>query len=191
MRKVLILIAMIAITGVGAFIICSGCHGGGPVATQYRPAETVTAFKNDDWAKVLSAVVTDDGFVHHEKIAANEGGVKDALYRYVGLIGEVSPENRPELFPTPQVRLAYWINAYNAVCMYNVQQHGRPANVRDATAIPYGIFYFDKFPFGGKEMTLDEVEKQKVRSVGDRASICAELQQLFVPAAAEGTVRGK
>jgi hypothetical protein len=51
--------------------------------------------------------------------------------------------------------------------MYDVQQHGRPANVRDATAIPYGIFYFDKFPFGGKEMTLDAVEKQKVRSVGD------------------------
>jgi hypothetical protein len=160
----------VALVLVGGFAIAQmtclfGC--GGKVPQQFRPTGPISSFSNTDWAAVLSKVVTDDGFVHHERIADNTDGVRDALYRYVGLIGEVSPLNRPELFVTDKDRLAYWINAYNAVCMYAVNKRGRPANVKNAGGIPYAIFYLDKFHYGGKELTLDAVERQYVRTVGD------------------------
>jgi Protein of unknown function, DUF547 len=164
-----ILIGSVAFLLIGFAVVQLTClfGCGGKVPSQFRPTETVSSFTNADWATVLSKVVTEDGFVHHERIADNTDGVRDALYRYVGLIGEVSPLNRPELFPTEKDKLAYWINAYNAVCMYDVNKRGRPASIKNAGGIPYAIFYFDKFPYGGTDLTLDGVEKQYVRSVGD------------------------
>src|SRR5207245_3482772 len=58
--------------------------------------------------------------------------------------------------------LAYYINAYNALCMYGVLQKVLPGNVALS-----GLYQFSKFPVGGNEMTLDSLEKQYVRSAGD------------------------
>jgi hypothetical protein len=142
-----------------------GC--GGKVPSLFGPSKPAPSFSNADWATVLSRVVTEEGFVHHEQIADNTDGVRDALDRYVRLIGEVSPLNRPELFPAEKDKLAYWINAYNAVCMHDVNKQARPASIKNAGGIPYAILSFDKFPYGETDLTLEVVEKQYVRSVGD------------------------
>src|SRR3954471_22573919 len=89
-----------------------GCGGGGGVSKEFKPqAQNVQKFDNKDWAMVLKTVVTPDGFVKHDMIKNNQGGVRDALFRYVGLIGEVSPENKPELFANDKDKLAYYLNA--------------------------------------------------------------------------------
>ena len=144
-----------------------GCGGGGGVSKEFKPqAQEVQKFDNKDWAMVLKTVVTPDGFVKHDMIKNNQGGVRDALFRYVGLIGEVSPENKPELFATDKDKLAYYINAYNALCMYAVYKRDYPPNLAK-TVPPYAVYFFDKFPVGGKETNLDTIEKEHVRSVGD------------------------
>src|SRR3954466_9879508 len=98
-----------------------GCGGGGGVSKEFKPqAQQVQKFDNKDWATVLKAVVTPDGFVRHDMIKNNDAGVRDALYRYVGLIEQISPESKPELFATDKDKLAYYLNAYNALCMYAV-----------------------------------------------------------------------
>jgi hypothetical protein len=148
-------------------IVSSGCGGGGGVGKEFKPQATeVKKFDNKEWATVLSKVVTPDGYVRHEQIKNNDAGVRDALFRYVGLIGEVSPENKPELFPTDKDKLAYYLNAYNALCMYAVYKRDYPPNLAK-TLPPYAVYFFDKFPVGGKEMNLDSIEKTYVRSVGD------------------------
>ena len=40
------------------------------------------------------------------------------LSRFVDQIGAVSPDSHPALFPTRAHRLAYWINAYNALVLW-------------------------------------------------------------------------
>ena len=55
--------------------------------------------------------------------------MRDTLYEYVGQINAASPDNRPELFPTDTDKLAFYVNAYNALCMYGVVQRGYPGNV--------------------------------------------------------------
>src|SRR6476620_6023514 len=97
-------------------ILLMGCGGG--VAKQYRPAEWLTRWDNAGWAKVLDQIATEDGFVRYEPLKSNDAGVRETLYRYVGALAEASPDNRPDLFPSADDRLAYWINAYNAICLY-------------------------------------------------------------------------
>ena len=148
----------------GTFALLSGGCGGG-VAAQYQPQGTITRFDNADWEKVLSAAVTDDGFVRYEVLTENRDGVRDALYRYVGQIGAVSPDNRPELFPDRQDKLAYYLNAYNAICMYAVLKRGLPANTL-LSGLPGSIYLVDTFPVGGRGITLHNLEG-KIRQYED------------------------
>ncbi len=140
--------------------LVNGC--GGPVAKEYRPQEKIEKFSNADWQTVLNNVCTDDGYVRYDPLRYNENGTKDALFRYVGQINAVSPINRPKLFPTEQDKLAYWLNTYNALCMYGVLQKGLPSNVLSS-----GLYFLSSFPVGGQSMSLDKLEKTYVRTAGD------------------------
>jgi hypothetical protein len=161
MRSVLIarglLSTILAIASTGVITAC-----GGPVPKEYRPQEKVQTFSNADWQKVLDAVCTEDGFVRYEPLEYNENNVQDALLRYVGLINAVSPENRPDLFASSSDSCAYYLNAYNALCMYGVLKKGLPDNV-----LTSGLYFLNSFPVGGVNMTLDKLEKTRIRSVGD------------------------
>ena len=157
-------------TLLGLIIGLTGFGCGGGVGKAFRPTGDVHRFDNADWQFVLDTVVVDDGYaVRWDELKANAGGSRDALYRYVGLIGAVSPDNRPDLFPTDADRLAYWINAYNAVCMFRVLERNLPGNLiaGTATPIPGSIYLVDQTPVGGRGMTLDGIEKDKIRSTGD------------------------
>src|SRR5687768_12900461 len=105
-----------------AFVLLGCRNGGGAVSKEYAPTTPLTKWDNADWQKVLENVCTADGFVKYDALTNNTNGAKDALFRYVGRINQTSPENRPELFPTDGDKLAYYINAYNALCMYAVYQ---------------------------------------------------------------------
>ena len=143
--------------------LLAGC-GGGRVGEAFQPDEKLTAWSDEEWKTVLDAVATDDGFVRWDKIKNNTGGVRDALFRYVGRIGAASPRNRPALFPTDDDKLAYYINAYNALAMYGVVQRGYPGNVlRPGFVDPGGLFFIDKFRVGGKNTTLNGLEREEVR----------------------------
>jgi hypothetical protein len=162
-------VAVLLVTGLAAsaVLLLTGCGGGGSVSKEFTPTAPLTKWDTAEWANTLSVVCTADGFVRYDDLKSNTGNCRDSLFRYVGMINQASPDNRPELFPSAGDKLAYWINAYNALCMYDVYQRGMPENVAKAGAIPYAIFYTDKFPVGGVSMNLDGIEKTKVRSVGD------------------------
>jgi hypothetical protein len=160
--KALLAIWFIGVTAALGFVL-SGCvGGGGAVSQQYAPKSRLIQWSNADWQAVLAEVVTSDGLVRYDALTANTRGARDALFRYVGSINQVSPENRPDLFPAPEDRLAYYLNAYNALCMYGVLHKGLPSNV-----LLSGLFITARFPVGGRDTTLDALEKQRVRPSGD------------------------
>ena|GEM_PF-571617 len=145
--------------------LLSGC-GGGPPTVPQRPAVIPQAFSDADWAKVLSAVVTPDGYVKWNLIQNDQDGVRESLLNYVGLVEAVSPDNHPEMFATDQYRLAYWINAFNATCMYAVIEHDYPAVMLAGTP-PGAIFSQERFTFGGQTTTLNDLVAKKLESAGD------------------------
>jgi hypothetical protein len=152
-----------ALSLLGALLALAGCGGG--VSSQYQPQGQVDRFDNADWQKVLRAAVTTDGYVKYDVLTDNRDGVRDALYRYVGLIGAVSPDNRPELFPAREDKLAYYLNAYNALAMYAVLKRGLPANTI-VSGLPGSIYLVDTFPVGGHGITLHNLEG-KIREYED------------------------
>jgi len=149
---------------------------GGEVGKHFQPKGPIERWSNAEWARVLSIVVTPDGYVRHELLEANEQGVRDELFRYVGKINAAGPENRPELFPTQADRLAYYCNAYNAVCMYLVVKRDFPSNMKTS-----GIFFLDKVPVGGKNMNLDFLEKTYLRPFDPRIHFAANCMSASCP----------
>ncbi len=143
-----------------------GC-GGGRVSEEFRPDNKLTEWSDADWATVLDEVATDDGFVEWDKIENNTNGVRDTLYRYVGQIGAASPDNRPDLFPTDSDKIAYYVNAYNALCMYGVVERGYPGNVlRPGYVDPGALFFLDRFIVGGDGTNLDGLEQGTLDKTG-------------------------
>lgn len=147
--------------------VIAGCSTTKSVDSRFQPAQPVEQLRYDaaDWQKVLGAAVTADGYVRYEALTGNEAGVRDALYRYVGLIGAVSPDNRADLFPRREDKLAYFLNAYNALAMYAVLERGLPANTL-LSGFPGSIYHGDRFPVGGKATTLHDLE-QRIREYED------------------------
>lgn len=174
MRSLLIAGGLISILVVAFGTCLLGC--GGQVDKKYQPSARLETWSNAEWATVLERLATPDGYVRHDLLASNEDGVRDALYRYVGQINVAGPKNRPDLFPTEKDRLAYYMNAYNAVCMYAVVQRNFPKDMKTS-----GIFFFDRFPVGGETMTLDYLEKTYLRPVDPRIHFAINCMSASCP----------
>src|SRR5262245_29618821 len=89
---------------------------------------------------VVKKVVNDRGRVDYKTLAAERA----ELQRYLVAVADVSPHSNPELFPTKEDKLAYWINAYNAYVLYAVTERPTMKSVNDDAT---SFFYFTKYKF--------------------------------------------
>jgi hypothetical protein len=112
------------------------------------------------WSNVLSKHVDGDGKIDFLALSKD----RSDLDGYVAWVGRVSPVTTPAAFPTKESRLAYYINAYNALAMYNVIESGMP---KDLNAVKVRFFYRNKLAIGGVKMSLYDLENKIVRPMGD------------------------
>jgi hypothetical protein len=117
-------------------------------------------FSHDAWNGVLDKYVDDQGLVDYTGLSGDRTG----LDLYLEAIGRISPENRPELFPTKEDRLAYWINAYNALVFQGVLDRG-PEDDSVWTGLVSGLNFFGlrKYTLGGRVMNLKSLEDDLIR----------------------------
>lgn len=127
-----------------------------PVIAQEQETDAVA-----HWAKVLEVFVNDQGEVDFQALAKNPADLK----AYVDYVARVSPESTPALYPTKESRIAYHINAYNALSMYNVIDSGIPKSLSGFTKVRF--FGFKRFSIGGKAMSLYTYENEVIRPLGD------------------------
>ncbi len=124
-----------------------------------------TAGRADDysvesWQTVLQKFVDPNGWVDYRSLAQDRG----ELDRYLALVNEISPETHPHLFPSRNDRLAYYINAYNALVFKGVLALGPDATtVWGMTGIGYGFFVQQKVIVGGQRMNLRSLENKIIR----------------------------
>ena len=112
------------------------------------------------WQDVLANYVTGDGSVRYAALKNNPG----ALKKFVAQIGAVSPDSHPALFPAREDRLAYWINAYNALVMDAVIDGYPERRKRLSTLLGRGIFFkLMSVRAGGRATTLDAIETARLR----------------------------
>lgn len=127
-----------------------------PVIAQERETDALA-----DWARVLKTFVNDQGEVDFQGLAKNPTDLK----AFVDYVARISPDSAPTLFPTRESRLAYHINAYNALAMYNVIDSGVPKSLSGLRKV--GFFVFKQFSIGGRTMSLYAHENEVIRPLGD------------------------
>lgn len=114
-------------------------------------------FPHKIFDKVLKAY-NRGGFVDYEAL----GKDRKELDRYLAVLGKVSPKSSPELFPDDKHKLAYWINAYNALIFQNVLSR-YPFKSLDGKLFQTQFFYQDEFTLGGGKYDLYNLENKTIR----------------------------
>lgn len=122
----------------------------GQVADPYQP-----------WARVLAKYVDEYGRVDFHGIAADRADL-DAFLEY---IARVSPRSGSASFPDDEARIAYYLNAYNAIAMFNVIDSGFPRALGPLRRLTF--FGFKRFAVGGERMSLYTLENSVIRPLGD------------------------
>jgi Protein of unknown function, DUF547 len=113
------------------------------------------------WTRVLTRYVDDAGRIDFDSLRQNHVD----LDRVVAFIAAVDPVSQPQRFSNKHARLAFYINAYNALAMYGVVQAGVPESLGGLTKFTF--FYLRTFTIGGKSISLYKFENDVIRPLGE------------------------
>lgn len=113
------------------------------------------------WTRVLDRHVDAAGRVDFAGVTADRAD----LDRVVSFIAAVDPISAPGRFPDRASKLAYYINAYNALAMYGVVDAGIPT--RFGAIGRFRFFYLRTFKMGGHSISLYDLENDVIRPLGD------------------------
>jgi Protein of unknown function, DUF547 len=113
------------------------------------------------WTDVLAHHVDARGRVDFSGLAKDRAELDEV----VKFIAAVDPASSPERFPTPNGRLAYYLNAYNALAMYGVLDAGVPERFGWFDRIRF--FVLRRFTMGGRTISLYRLENSVIRPIGD------------------------
>jgi Protein of unknown function, DUF547 len=115
---------------------------------------------NAAWGRVLNRHVDDAGRIDFAGVAKTP----EDLETYVAYVSQLSPASDPAAFPTRETVLAYYLNAYNALAMYNVVRSGIPPDLGE---IKVRFFYRDRLLVGGRRISLYDLENDVIRPLRD------------------------
>ena len=142
---------------------CSACTHDVPAPKAVVPppaSPEAASAATSAWARVLSKRVDAQGRIDFAGLARDPVD----LNAFVAWVAAVSPESRPSAFPTPEAKLAYFLNAYNALAMYNVVRSGTPLHLPSDQV---RFFHGDKLLVGGRRLSLTDLGNELLRPLGD------------------------
>jgi hypothetical protein len=147
-----------------------------PRAYPVEAALPVERLDYSAWDALLRAHVS-DGWVDYPAFAPGMGPFLAQVRR-----ARLGPET------TDEARLAFWINAYNALAIAGILEGGSPATLLGR----YRFFLRTRWPVAGEEITLWDLEQERVRPLGEPrihfALVCASAScprlasEAFLPA---------
>lgn len=116
------------------------------------PARSIAAY-----GRVLQEFVNDKGQVDFAGLASHRAD----LDHYVAYVSQTPFAE----FQDPKARLAHYLNAYNALSMFNVIAAGIPDS--NSGFAKFRFFFLTKYRIGGEKMSLYTFENDVIRKVGD------------------------
>lgn len=102
-----------------------------------------------------------------------------SLESFVASLAGFSPDISPELFPTVEARLAYWLNAYHALALLEL------LDTRSTTTSAWGEV-FSAAPIGGRRLTRLAIYRRTLSQSGDARVFLA----IFTGAKGHGVLDG-
>ncbi|RMG32754.1 MAG: DUF547 domain-containing protein [Planctomycetota bacterium] len=160
------------------------------VGRRVSPSQLVPLDRIDHslWDALLQKYVDRDGFVDYRRWKATAAD-RQALDRYLAILSTGNPDQRT----TRQAKLAFWINAYNALTIRGILREYPTTSIRNHTARLFGYNIWKNLHLyvGGKPYHLEQIEHQILRPMRDPrihfAIVCASrgcprlLNRAYVP----------
>ncbi len=142
-----------------SFFISTSSYAG-RVLNDHLSAGTgaLTRFSHHVWQEVLSESVNEQGLVDFNAIRSKPR----RLNQYMAQLASTSPDSHPELFKGNNARLAYWINAYNALSLRTILDYYPIASLE---MIPGGLKGFrgkSRYALGGSLISIEDLEQKIV-----------------------------
>ena len=128
------------------------------------------------WNSLLAKYVDEDGMVDYRalKVSVADRNVLDQYITTLSTANPAAPAKR-------EAKLAYWINAYNAVTLHGILKEYPTKSIRSHTAslIGYNIWHDYQLLVAGKGYSLDQMEHQILRKMNEPrihfAIVCASV----------------
>lgn len=128
-------------------------------ATQEDSCQYETALHS--WTSVLERFVDGRGRIDFERLRQQP----DNLNSYLDCVAAHGPLSSPQDFDSREKRLAYYLNAYNALAMRQVIDFGNPNALKGLTRLRF--FRLSRIRVSGERMSLHTLENKYIRSEGD------------------------
>ena len=162
----------------------AGCFKVAPPPTRVDAVDSADAFPYDLYDAAFATRV-DDGLIDYATV--RDGRAED-LDLFLGHIAAVSPANDPELFPSKNHELAFYLNAYNALAVQGVLDRPDMTSVID---IKVEYFYATRYRIGGDKVSLYTLENGIVRKDYEdpRVHFFLNCQSLSCPAFPSNAIR--
>ena len=107
------------------------------------------------WQEVLSQHVTTEGEVDFTGLRAHPR----RLNQYLDQLARFSPDSHPDYFPSYHAKLAYWLNAHNAIALRLILNAYPVASLDQ---IP-GLYQNPRYYLGGKSYSLWAIRDRLAR----------------------------
>lgn len=128
------------------------------------------------WNTLLKKHVDDDGYVNYKAWHASSAD-RRALTGYLNSLSRVNPQTKA----AKDAKLAFWINAYNAVTVHGILREYPTSSIRDHTArfFGYNIWKDLKLIVAGRGYSLEHIEHEILRKMSEPrihfAIVCASI----------------
>jgi hypothetical protein len=167
----------LAVTVIGIFQ-SSPVEAGSPIYVGQRTAGRVSfdAVDHSPWDALLRKYVDNDGYVNYVAWHAS-GTDRKALNTYLSSLSQANPRAKA----TKDAKLAFWINAYNAVTVQGILREYPTTSIRNHTSkvFGYNIWKDLQLYVSGKPYSLEAIEHQVLRKMGEPrihfAIVCASI----------------
>lgn len=106
---------------------------------------------HDEFSKILTKFVSDDGWVNYNDLSKNKQQLSDYL--------DYLSKNKPNEKASREDKISFYINLYNASTLYLVVEHYPVKSIKDIGGLLQSPFKKKFIQLGSRELSLDDVEK--------------------------------
>lgn len=137
---------------------------------------SIDAIDHATWDALLRKYCDSQGYVNYQAWKQS-GADQQSLDRYLAHLSGA----KSNLPAKPAAKLAFWINAYNAVTIKGILSEYPTTSIRNHTAKVFGYNIWDDLLLrvGGKTFSLNQMEHEVLRKMGEPrihfAIVCASI----------------
>ena len=177
------IIAVLFITGVTAVLMISNSGEATAASIIYvgqkvvpKSQVSMDQINHSSWDSLVKKYVDQNGYVNYKGWHASASDQR-ALTTYLNQLSKADPD----MSASQNAKLAFWINAYNAVTVHGILREYPTTSIRNHTAkvFGYNIWKNLQLVVGGKPYSLEGIEHQILRKMNEPrihfAIVCASI----------------